>query len=87
MINNRKDSITKMKQNINLNAFDNNVVVETEKLKCIDQYLVGKTLGRGSYSKVKETFDTTTLNRHAIKIMKRRDLLRIPNGEESVEKF
>lgn len=43
-------------------------------------------LGEGSYGKVKEVLDIQTLCRRAVKIMKKRKLKRIPNGEANVKK-
>ena len=47
---------------------------------------MGELLGEGSYGKVKEVLDTDTLCRRAVKILKRRKLRRIPNGEQNVER-
>jgi serine/threonine-protein kinase 11 len=47
---------------------------------------MGDLLGEGSYGKVKEVLDTETLCRKAVKILKRRKLRRIPNGEQNVER-
>jgi len=44
-------------------------------------------IGEGSYGKVKEILDTQTLCRKAVKILKKRKLRRIPNGEQNVERF
>jgi len=44
-------------------------------------------VGEGSYGKVKEILDTQTLCRKAVKILKKRKLRRIPNGEQNVERF
>lgn len=57
-----------------------------QQAKIIDKYLVGETLGEGSYGKVKEGLDIQTLHRMAIKIMKKRKLRRIPHGEENVKR-
>ena len=54
--------------------------------KVISKYLIGSTLGEGSYGKVKEALDIHTLHRRAIKIMKKRKLRRIPHGEENVKR-
>lgn len=54
--------------------------------KFIAHYLVGELVGEGSYSKVKEVLDTITLERRAVKIMKKKRLRKIPNGEENVER-
>lgn len=54
--------------------------------KMVDKFLVGKTLGEGSYGKVKEALDINGLHRRAIKILKRRKLRKIPRGEENVKR-
>lgn len=54
--------------------------------KIYGKYLFGDILGEGSYGKVKEVLDTETLCRRAVKIMKKRKLRRIPNGEANVKK-
>lgn len=50
------------------------------------KYLMGSSLGEGSYSKVKEVLDMETLQRRAVKIMKSRRLRKIPNGEQNVQR-
>ncbi|ODM91746.1 Serine/threonine-protein kinase STK11 [Orchesella cincta] len=64
------------------------VVYKVEKKKCkfIGKYVMGDLLGEGSYGKVKETLDSETLVRRAVKIIKKRKLRRIPNGEQNVER-
>uniref|UniRef100_A0A5S6QJB9 non-specific serine/threonine protein kinase n=1 Tax=Trichuris muris TaxID=70415 RepID=A0A5S6QJB9_TRIMR len=52
--------------------------------KLIDKYLLGDLLGEGSYAKVKEAIDCETLCRLAVKIIKKRRLRKIPNGEQDV---
>ena len=42
---------------------------------------------RGAFSKVKEVLDVYTLCRRAIKIMKRKRLRKIPNGEVNVQRY
>lgn len=56
------------------------------KFKMVGKYVMGDLLGEGSYAKVKEMMDTETLCRHAVKILKKRKLRRIPNGEENVKR-
>ena len=51
-----------------------------------NQYVMGDLLGEGSYGKVKECVDACTLIRRAVKILKRRKLKRIYNGEQSVQR-
>ncbi|XP_063413122.1 serine/threonine-protein kinase stk11-like [Mytilus trossulus] len=55
-----------------------------KKAKMVGKYLVGDLLGEGSYGKVKEVIDTVTLCRRAVKILKKRKLRKIPNGEQNV---
>ena len=50
------------------------------------RYVMGDVLGEGSYAKVKEAIDSETLVRRAVKIMKKRKLRKIPNGEANVER-
>ncbi|KPP68106.1 serine/threonine-protein kinase STK11-like [Scleropages formosus] len=57
-----------------------------KRAKLIGKYLVGDLLGEGSYGKVKEMLDSETLCRRAVKILKKKKLRRIPNGEANVEK-
>ncbi|GIY94739.1 hypothetical protein CEXT_560761 [Caerostris extrusa] len=52
--------------------------------KMIGKYLMGDVLGEGSYGKVKEALDSTSLCRRAVKILKKRKLRKIPNGEKNV---
>lgn len=54
--------------------------------KYVGRYLIGDLIGEGSYSKVKEVIDSETLERRAIKIMKKQRLKKIPNGEENVRR-
>ena len=65
------------------------IVYQWKKKQCkfIGKYVMGELLGEGSYGKVKEVLDTETLCRRAVKILKRRKLKRIPNGEANVERF
>jgi serine/threonine-protein kinase 11 len=56
------------------------------RAKLIGKYLMGDMLGEGSYGKVKEMLDTETLFRRAVKIMKRKKLRKIPNGEQNVQR-
>ncbi|CAL1536439.1 unnamed protein product [Lymnaea stagnalis] len=59
---------------------------QRHKVKLIGKYLMGEMLGEGSYGKVKEILDTETLCRRAVKILKRRKLRKIPNGEQNVQR-
>ena len=47
---------------------------------------MGDTLGEGSYGKVKECLDSETLCRKAVKILKKKKLRKIPNGEQNVKR-
>ena len=51
-----------------------------------EKYLKGEVLGEGSYSKVKEMLDCVLLCRRAVKIMKKRRIKRILNGEANVQR-
>lgn len=59
---------------------------KNDRPKFVGRYLIGDLIGEGSYSKVKECIDSETLERRAIKIMKRQRLKKIPNGEENVKR-
>uniref|UniRef100_UPI00358EB2C7 serine/threonine-protein kinase STK11 n=1 Tax=Myxine glutinosa TaxID=7769 RepID=UPI00358EB2C7 len=56
------------------------------RAKLVGRYLMGDLLGEGSYGKVKEVLDCETLCRRAVKILKRKKLRKIPNGEANVKK-
>ncbi|KAK3581650.1 hypothetical protein CHS0354_029832 [Potamilus streckersoni] len=56
------------------------------RAKYIGKYLVGDVLGEGSYGKVKEVLDTESLIRRAVKILKKKKLRKIPNGEQNVQR-
>ncbi|TNN78084.1 Serine/threonine-protein kinase STK11 [Liparis tanakae] len=58
-----------------------------KRAKLIGKYLMGDLLGEGSYGKVKEMLDSDTLCRRAVKILKKKKLRRIPNGEANVKKY
>lgn len=64
------------------------IIYQSKKKECkfIGRYVMGDLLGEGSYGKVKEILDTQTLCRKAVKILKKRKLRRIPNGEQNVER-
>ena len=57
-----------------------------KRAKLIGKYLMGDTLGEGSYGKVKECLDTESLCRRAVKILKKRKLRKIPCGEQNVKR-
>ena len=50
------------------------------------KYVVGDLLGEGSYGRVKECLDSETLCRRAVKILKKKKLRKIPNGEANVQR-
>ncbi|CAO1420575.1 unnamed protein product [Diamesa hyperborea] len=62
------------------------IIYQAKKQKCkmVGKYVMGDKLGEGSYGKVKEMLDSETLNRRAVKILTKRKLRRIPNGESNV---
>lgn len=71
------------------NSFDpDEVVYRAQKKPCkmVGKYVMGDLLGEGSYGKVKEVLDSETLVRRAAKILKKKKLKRIPNGEKNVLK-
>lgn len=57
-----------------------------KKFKMVGKYVMGDALGEGSYGKVKEMLDSESLCRRAVKILKKRKLRRIPNGEQNVQR-
>lgn len=65
------------------------IIYQRKKKRCkmIGKYVMGDLLGEGSYGKVKEMLDSETLCRRAVKILKKRKLRRIPNGEQNVQRF
>ncbi|XP_049866531.1 serine/threonine-protein kinase STK11 isoform X1 [Pectinophora gossypiella] len=64
------------------------IIYKSKKKKCkmIGKYVMGDVLGEGSYGKVKEMLDSESLCRRAVKILKKRKLRRIPNGEQNVQR-
>lgn len=64
------------------------IIYRSKKKKCkmVGRYVMGDVLGEGSYGKVKEMLDSETLCRRAVKILKKRKLRRIPNGEQNVQR-
>lgn len=67
----------------------NQIIYETKKkrYKKVGKYVMGDLLGEGSYGKVKDMLDSETLCRRAVKILKKKKLRRIPNGEQNVQRF
>ncbi|XP_033223639.1 serine/threonine-protein kinase STK11 [Belonocnema kinseyi] len=63
------------------------IIYQEKKKRCkfIGKYVMGDLLGEGSYGKVKEMLDSETLCRRAVKILKKKKLRRIPNGEINVK--
>jgi serine/threonine-protein kinase 11 len=57
-----------------------------KRAKLIGKYVMGDMLGEGSYGKVKECLDSETLCRRAVKILKKKRLRKIPNGEANVKR-
>lgn len=57
------------------------------RAKMVGKYVMGDLLGEGSYGKVKEVLDTETLCRRAVKILKKKKLRKIPNGEQNVRRY
>ena len=51
-----------------------------------DRYLKGTLIGEGSYSKVKDILDAQSLARKAAKIVSRKKIRKIPNGEINVKR-
>jgi len=50
-----------------------------------EHYLLGDTIGKGSYGKVKDCIDMRTTKRYAIKIVCRMKIKKIPSGMRHVE--
>lgn len=69
-----------------VNSFEILYEKKKKKAKFIGKYVLGDVLGEGSYSKVKEVLDSVTLERRAFKIMKKKRLRKIPNGEQNVQR-
>ncbi|KAL6043927.1 Serine/threonine-protein kinase stk11 [Balamuthia mandrillaris] len=59
---------------------DTEIVYRTKSPKTVNQYILGEVLGKGSYGKVREALDTTTLHIVAIKILKKQLLRKLPGG-------
>lgn len=64
------------------------IIYQSRRKKCklVGKYVMGDVLGEGSYGKVKEVLDSETLCRMAVKILTKRKLRRIPNGEQNVRR-
>lgn len=75
--------------NIVFNRVDSaDIIYQAKRKKCklVGKYVMGDVLGEGSYGKVKEVLDSETLSRRAVKILTKRKLRRIPNGEQNVRR-
>lgn len=86
------DELTFINDDEDLNFFhrvdsDQILYERRKRAKLVGKYLMGDLLGEGSYSKVKEVLDTETLCRRAVKILKKKRLRRIPNGEANVKRY
>lgn len=55
------------------------------RIKQVNQYVLGERLGEGSFGKVREAIDSNTLKRVAIKIINKRTLKKLKNGEETLK--
>lgn len=83
------DKLDQDPMNFFFNRVDSkDIIYESKQKSCkiIGKYVMGDVLGEGSYGKVKEVMDSETLCRRAVKILKKRKLIRIPNGEQNVRR-
>ncbi|XP_017117416.1 serine/threonine-protein kinase stk11 [Drosophila elegans] len=81
------DRVTLDMGNMFFNRVDSQDIIYQQKKKCIKmvgKYIMGDVLGEGSYGKVKEAMNSENLCRLAVKILTKRKLRRIPNGEQNV---
>lgn len=64
------------------------IIYSQKKKRCkmLGKYVMGDLLGEGSYGKVKEVLDSETLCRRAVKILKKKKLRKIPNGELNLQR-
>ncbi|XP_053946851.1 serine/threonine-protein kinase stk11 isoform X1 [Anastrepha ludens] len=75
--------------NMFFNRVDSAEIIYQKKkkeIKMVGKYVMGDILGEGSYGKVKEVLDSENLCRRAVKILTKRKLRRIPNGEQNVQR-
>lgn len=75
--------------NMFFNRVDSAEIIYQQKkknIKMVGKYVMGDILGEGSYGKVKEVLDSENLCRRAVKILTKRKLRRIPNGEQNVQR-
>lgn len=63
---------------------DSDIVYTRKEPKVIGSYLFGEVLGKGAYGKVKEAANILTRQKVAIKIINKKQLRKIPGGEENV---
>ncbi|KAM8707326.1 hypothetical protein ACLKA7_011420 [Drosophila subpalustris] len=81
------DRVTLDIGNMFFNRVDSQDIIYQQKkknIKMVDKYVMGDVLGEGSYGKVKEAMNSENLTRLAVKILTKRKLRRIPNGEQNV---
>ncbi|XP_062125148.1 serine/threonine-protein kinase STK11 [Drosophila sulfurigaster albostrigata] len=81
------DRVTLDIGNMFFNRVDSQDIIYQQKkknIKMVDKYVMGDVLGEGSYGKVKEAMNSENLCRLAVKILTKRKLRRIPNGEQNV---
>ena len=65
------------------------VIYQARRKRCKiigGRYVVGDSLGEGSYGKVKEVLDCKNLSRKAVKIFAAKKLRKIPNGELNAQR-
>ena len=53
--------------------------------KQVRNYILGPTLGEGTYGKVREAIHMPTLQRVAVKVMKKRNLKKVKGGVNNIE--
>ncbi|XP_030565758.1 serine/threonine-protein kinase STK11 [Drosophila novamexicana] len=81
------DRVTLDIGNMFFNRVDSQDIIYQQKkknIKMVGKYVMGDVLGEGSYGKVKEAMNSENLCRLAVKILTKRKLRRIPNGEQNV---
>lgn len=81
------DRVTLDIGNMFFNRVDSQDIIYQQKkknIKMVEKYVMGDVLGEGSYGKVKEAMNSENLCRLAVKILTKRKLRRIPNGEQNV---
>ncbi|KAH8331148.1 hypothetical protein KR067_012103, partial [Drosophila pandora] len=81
------DRVTLDMGNMFFNRVDSQDIIYQQKkknIKMVGKYIMGDVLGEGSYGKVKEAMNSENLCRLAVKILTKRKLRRIPNGEQNV---